>query len=55
MFFFDAPISGGENGAITGKLSIMVGGDKKIFSKLTNILDPYSKSLIYMGKSGRVK
>ena len=50
--FFDAPISGGENGAITGKLSIMVGGDKKIFSKLTNILDPYSKSLIYMGKSG---
>ena len=51
-FFFDAPISGGENGAITGKLSIMVGGDKKIFSKLTNILDPYSKSLIYMGKSG---
>ena len=50
--FFDAPVSGGEDGAILGKLSIMVGGDKKKFSKLTNILDPYYKSLIYMGNSG---
>tara|TARA_Y100001968_G_scaffold307871_1_gene326075 strand:- start:81 stop:971 length:891 start_codon:yes stop_codon:yes gene_type:complete len=51
-FFFDAPISGGENGAMTGKLSIMVGGDKKVFNKLKKILDPYSKSLVYMGKCG---
>ena len=51
-FFFDAPISGGEIGAINGTLSIMVGGDKRKFNVLSNILDPYCKSLIYMGKSG---
>ena len=49
MFFFDAPISGGEIGAINGTLSIMVGGDKRKFNVLSNILDPYCKSLIYMG------
>ena len=32
-FFLDAPVSGGEAGAISGKLSIMVGGDKKAFNK----------------------
>ena len=51
-FYFDAPISGGEIGAINGTLSIMVGGDKRKFNVLSNILDPYCKSLIYMGKSG---
>ena len=52
VLFFDAPISGGEIGAINGTLSIMVGGDKKKFKILINILDIYCKSLIYMGKSG---
>ena len=28
-FFYDAPVSGGEVGAINGTLSIMVGGNKK--------------------------
>jgi 3-hydroxyisobutyrate dehydrogenase len=51
-FFLDAPVSGGEIGARDGKLSIMVGGDKKAFMKLKNLLGIYSKSLIYMGKSG---
>ncbi len=51
-FFYDAPISGGEQGAINGTLSIMVGGNKKYFKILQNTLDTYSKSLIYMGRSG---
>ena len=51
-FFLDAPVSGGETGARDGKLSIMVGGDEKAFKKLKNLLKIYSKSLIYMGKSG---
>ena len=51
-FFLDAPVSGGEIGARDGKLSIMVGGDEKVFKKLKNLLEIYSKSLIYMGKSG---
>ncbi len=51
-FFFDAPVSGGEIGAKNGQLSIMVGGQKEKFLKLNNILDSYSKSMIYMGNSG---
>ena len=51
-YFFDAPISGGEIGAISGTLSIMVGGKKSKFKNLKEILDLYSKSLIYMGISG---
>ena len=50
--FLDAPVSGGEIGAINGSLSIMVGGKKATFTKLEKILQEYSKSLIYMGKSG---
>ena len=50
--FLDAPVSGGEIGAINGLLSIMVGGDNTIFKKLRPIMNIYSKSLIYMGKSG---
>ena len=51
-YFFDAPISGGEIGAINGTLSIMVGGKKSKFNDLKEILNLYSKSLIYMGVSG---
>ena len=51
-YFFDAPISGGEIGAINGTLSIMVGGKKSKFNNLKEILNLYSKSLIYMGVSG---
>ncbi len=51
-YFFDAPISGGEIGAINGTLSIMVGGKKSKFNNIKEILNLYSKSLIYMGKSG---
>ena len=50
--FLDAPVDGGEIGAINGLLSIMVGGDNTIFKKLRPIMNIYSKSLIYMGKSG---
>ena len=51
-FFFDAPMSGGEIGAKEGELSLMVGGDKDKISLISPTLQIYSKSLIYMGKSG---
>lgn len=50
--FFDAPMSGGEIGAKKGILSLMIGGDKLKFNKLKNVLNLYSKSLVYMGESG---
>jgi len=50
--FIDAPVSGGQAGAESAQLAIMVGGDKPIFDKVSLVLDVYSKSLIYMGDSG---
>ena len=50
--FYDAPVSGGEIGAINGTLSTMVGGNKKKINLIKNIVSKYSKSIIYMGKSG---
>ena len=50
--FIDAPVSGGQAGAESGELTIMVGGDKKTFNEIKNILDHYSKFTKYMGSSG---
>ena len=50
--FIDAPVSGGEIGAINGELSIMVGGEKKIFNTVKPILSILGKSITYIGKSG---
>ena len=50
--FYDAPVSGGEIGAINGTLSIMIGGNKKKINLIKNIVSNYSKSIVYMGKSG---
>ena len=52
VFFFDAPVSGGEIGAQKGNLAIMVGGEKNKFKVLKKSLDCYYKSMIYMGKPG---
>ena len=50
--FFDAPVSGGEVGAINGLLSIMLGGPKKKLSKVKIVLEAYSKSITHIGPSG---
>lgn len=50
--FLDAPISGGEIGAIDGKLSIMVGGEKKIFEKVKPVLKVMGKAVTYCGETG---
>jgi len=50
--FLDAPVSGGEVGAKLGNLSIMVGGEKNIFSLASKILSCYSKFTKFMGPSG---
>jgi len=44
-----APVSGGEQGAINGTLSIMVGGDAKIFERCRPILEAMGKSIIHVG------
>tara|TARA_B100002019_G_C21246155_1_gene588376 strand:+ start:557 stop:1423 length:867 start_codon:yes stop_codon:yes gene_type:complete len=50
--YIDAPVSGGELGAQSGKLSIMVGGNKDAYNQIKSILEPYTKLIKYMGVSG---
>ena len=50
--FIDAPISGGEAGAQSGQLSIMVGGNKESFEQIKSVLKTYSKFTKLMGTSG---
>ncbi len=51
-YLLDAPVSGGEIGAINASLSIMIGGEKKIFNKVKPILKVLGKNLTYVGESG---
>ena len=51
-YFLDAPVSGGEAGAQKGALSVMVGGDKKIYMSIKDVLYSYSKFTKLMGPSG---
>jgi 2-hydroxy-3-oxopropionate reductase len=50
----DAPVSGGEIGAINGALSIMVGGDAQAFAEVTPILEAMGNKerIILIGDSG---
>jgi 3-hydroxyisobutyrate dehydrogenase-like beta-hydroxyacid dehydrogenase len=51
-YFLDAPVSGGEAGAQQGTLSVMVGGDEKVYMSIKGVLDSYSKFSKIMGPSG---
>jgi 3-hydroxyisobutyrate dehydrogenase-like beta-hydroxyacid dehydrogenase len=48
----DAPISGGESGAIEGTLSIMVGGDEDALDEQRDILDVMGETVTHCGPSG---
>lgn len=48
----DAPVSGGEGGAIAGTLSIMVGGDESVYEACVPVFQSLGKNIIYMGESG---
>lgn len=48
----DAPVSGGDKGAIAGTLSIMVGGDTADFERARPILEVMGKTITHCGPSG---
>ena len=51
-YLIDAPVSGGEAGAKSGELSIMVGGDKSAYLKIKFSLSILGGKITYLGKSG---
>ncbi len=50
--FLDAPVSGGQAGAESGALTIMVGGAQKDYQKISPILNAYAKKTELMGEVG---
>ena len=48
----DAPVSGGEQGAIDAALSIMVGGAAEDFEAAKPVLDAVGKTIVYVGQAG---
>jgi 2-hydroxy-3-oxopropionate reductase len=48
----DAPVSGGEPGAIAGQLAIMVGGPEDLFNDAKPIFDVVGKSAVLVGDTG---
>lgn len=48
----DAPVSGGPAGAKSGKLALLVGGDRAVFDKHKHVLDAIGDQVIYIGDIG---
>ena len=50
--FLDAPVSGGEVGAVAGTLSIMVGGSEAGFARAKPAFECMGKNIVHVGESG---
>lgn len=50
--FLDAPVSGGEVGAVAGTLSIMVGGSAEAFARALPAFECMGKNVVHVGASG---
>jgi 2-hydroxy-3-oxopropionate reductase len=48
----DAPVSGGEQGAINATLSIMVGGKAEVLERARPLLEKLGKTIVHIGPSG---
>lgn len=50
--FIDAPVSGGQVGAVNGTLSIMIGGKKEVADSVLPIFEAFGKNMVYQGTAG---
>ena len=50
--FVDAPVSGGQAGAVNGTLTVMAGGDEAAFARAEPVLGAYGKAIRRMGEAG---
>lgn len=50
--FLDAPVSGGQAGAESGQLAIMVGGDVKGVERAQPVMQSYAKAITHIGPVG---
>ncbi|MGI9153335.1 MAG: NAD(P)-dependent oxidoreductase [Rubrivivax sp.] len=52
LHFVDAPVSGGQAGAVNGALTVMCGGDEAAFNSMKPVAMAYSKAVTLVGSSG---
>ena len=50
--FVDAPVSGGQAGAVNGQLTIMAGGDAAAYARIEPVIAVYAKAVRRMGEVG---
>ena len=50
--FLDAPVSGGEAGAVNGVLTVMVGGGQAEFDRCRDVIDAYARAVTLLGPVG---
>lgn len=50
--FLDAPVSGGQQGAEKGQLTVMVGGEEAAFNRALPVIKTYAKQVSRLGGSG---
>jgi 3-hydroxyisobutyrate dehydrogenase len=52
LHFIDAPVSGGQAGAVKGALTVMCGGDAEPFARVQPVLMAYARAFTLLGPSG---
>jgi len=52
LSFIDAPVSGGEQGAINGQLTVMCGADEDVFKQARPVMDCFAKAVSCLGPNG---
>jgi 3-hydroxyisobutyrate dehydrogenase-like beta-hydroxyacid dehydrogenase len=50
--FIDAPVSGGQAGAVNGALTVMCGGDAAAFDRVRPVAAAFSRAFTWLGPSG---
>ena len=50
--FIDAPVSGGQVGAINGTLSVMIGGKPAVVESVRPLFEAFAKNIVYQGPAG---
>lgn len=50
--FIDAPVSGGEAGAVNGQLAVMCGGTQGAVERARPVMECYSKRIVHVGPVG---
>ncbi len=52
LAFLDAPVSGGQAGAVGGTLAVMCGGDEAVFDRARPVIESYAKACTRIGPAG---